>query len=243
MIPEPRGPTCLDAIVDDQAGNDPDHPTFVMRLCNFATGGAGLLVPSHHVAVRDRLLPAIRSCESCSIDVLGYASRFKYSQNPSANLTLSRARSAAVVNYLRTILSAMDLKFRFNVVDGCGDSESYRDSNPDLGFRRAALIRFFCQGKPADSASPELHDDFANDVTDQFGIQAMESFFVPGRLFETTDNFFSIQALRNGSFRHVPYQSIGLTAALKRLPAVMASKAHVERGISNSFASSSHPEH
>ncbi|MGH7625349.1 MAG: hypothetical protein ACREOJ_08525 [Gemmatimonadaceae bacterium] len=212
--------------MDDHATNDPDHPTFVMRLCNFATGKAGLLDPSHHVAIRDRLLPAIWSYERCFIDVLGYASRLKYSHNPSGNLSLSRARSIAVVDYLRTMLSAMDLKFRFNVVDGRGDSDSYRDSDANLGFRRAALIRVFCQGKYNYRPPPPLRHGYTTVATDQFVFQAIESASVSGGLFEANHMFFSIHDQRNGRIRYFSYQSIGLSAPIKGLPAIMASAEH-----------------
>lgn len=226
MIPEPRGPTCPDAIVDDHAGNDPDHPTFVMRLCNFATGGAGLLVPSHHIALRDRLLPVIGSCRSCFIDVLGYASRLKCSQNPSGNLALSRARSISVVNYLSTMLSTMELRFRFNVVDGRGDSDSYRDASPDLGFRRAALIRIYCQDTPTDRPPQEVRHGFTTGATDPFDFEDMEGDSLSGRLFQANCMFVSSHDLRSDSIRSSSYRSTGLTAPVRGSPVVLASAKH-----------------
>jgi len=226
MIPEPRGPTCPDAIVDDHAGNDPDHPTFVMRLCNFATGGAGLLVPSHHIALRDRLLPVIGSCRSCFIDVLGYASRLKCSQNPSGNLALSRARSISVVNYLSTMLSTMELRFRFNVVDGRGDSDSYRDASPDLGFRRAALIRIYCQDTPTDRPPQEVRHGFTTGATDPFDFEDMEGDSLSGRLFQANCMLVSSHDLRSDSIRSSSYRSTGLTAPVRGSPVVLASAKH-----------------
>lgn len=226
MIPEPRSSTCHDAIVDEHAANDPDHPTFVMRLCNFRTGDAGLLNPSHHDAIHYRMLPAIWPYASAFIDVLGYASRLKYSQNPSGNLTLSRARCVSVVNYLSTMLSRTDLKFRFNVVDGRGDADSYRDAIPDLGFRRAALIRVFCQGTPTYRPPPQLRHGYTIAATDHFVFQAIESASVSGGLFEANCMFFSIHDTLNGRIRYFAYRSVGLSAPIPKFPAVMASAGH-----------------
>ena len=226
MIPEPRSATCHDAIVDEHAANDPDHPTFVMRLCNFRTGDAGLLNPSHHDAIRSRLLPAIWPYASCFIDVLGYASRLKYSQNPSGNLTLSRARCAAVLNYLRTVLSMTDLKFRFNVVDGRGAADSYRDAIADLGFRRAALIRIFCQGTPTYRPPPQLRHGYTIAATDHFVFQAIESASVSGGLFEANCMFFSIHDTLNGRIRYFAYRGISGSVSIPKLPAIMASASH-----------------
>ena len=179
-----------------------------------------------HDAIRSRLLPAIWPYASCFIDVLGYASRLKYSQNPSGNLTLSRARCASVVNYLSTVLSMTDLKFRFNVVDGRGDSDSYRDSIPDLGFRRAALIRVFCQGTPTYRPPPQLRHGYTIVATDHFVFQAVESASVSGWLFEANHMFFSIHDTVNGRIRYFAYRSVGFSAPIPKLPAVMASAGH-----------------
>ena len=179
-----------------------------------------------HDAIRCRLLPAIWPYASCFIDVLGYASRLKYSHNPSGNLTLSRARCASVVNYLSTVLSMTDLKFRFNVVDGRGDSDSYRDSIPDLGFRRAALIRVFCQGTPTYRPPPQLRHGYTIVATDHFVFQAVESASVSGWLFEANHMFFSIHDTVNGRIRYFAYRSVGFSAPIPKLPAVMASAGH-----------------
>ena len=150
----------------------------------------------------------------------------KYSQNPSGNLALSRARCASVVNYLSSVLSMTDLKFRFNVVDGRGDSDSYRDSIPDLGFRRAALIRVFCQGTPTYRPPPQLRHGYTIVATDHFLFQAVESASDSGWLFEANHMFFSIHDTVNGRIRYFAYRSVGFSAPIPKLPAVMASAGH-----------------
>jgi hypothetical protein len=161
------------------------------------------------------------------IDLIGCASKLRYTHNESGNLDLSRARCAAVKSVLNPLLSGQGGPFRFNVIDGRGDTESQDDQTLDHGFYRAVLVRLFTFGQyhynPAPPPPPHIWRAMPSD---SFEFQALEGASVTGGLFEASTMIFSIHDLRNFRIRYFGYRAIGASVSIPKLPAVGFSAEH-----------------
>ncbi len=224
MIRKPSGPYCDSFIAVDGPAASP--AAMELRLCNFPTGHSELL-PDHVAALWKYIGRAMWTSQGAWIDLVGYASKLGYAHNDSGNLTLSRARCAAVKNVLNPVLSRMGSRFRFNMIDGRGDTESQDDPTLDHGFYRAVLVRLFAQGAyhfdPIPVPPPHI---WTPKPSDWFEFKAVEGASVTGGLFEASTMIFSMHDLINLRTRYYGYKGIGVSAPIPKLPAVGFSVGH-----------------
>lgn len=209
--------------VMDDGGPAPAAVAF--RLCNFATGKPDLLA-AHYVELKSQILDASWPHSNGWIDIVGFASKLGYAHNPQGNLQLSRARCAAVQAYLAGHLPR---GFRFNVIEGEGDTQSQAGSL-DAGFYRAVEVRLFAQSyRPANPTKKHQpiprhpHQTPSN----LFVFQAIEVGSVgmgPWVVTKQADQFdFKLTDTTNGKSRYFRFSGDGLSGGLSLLPISLSS--------------------
>jgi hypothetical protein len=121
--------------------------------------------------------------------------------------------------------------FRFNVLDGRGDSLSQDDATQDHGFYRSVDVRLFAQGVHKYDPGPVLRHGYTTVSSRDFEFQAIENASASLVLFQADCMFFSIHDMRNHRLRYYSYVGAGASAPIPKFPDIMGGAGHGSRAV------------